>query len=51
MEESSGAYHFSVGRPEGRRPLEIPRCRQKDNIKMNVQDVGWRYGLDRSGSG
>jgi hypothetical protein len=28
-----------VGRPEGRRPLERPRRRWKDNIKMDLQDV------------
>jgi hypothetical protein len=27
-------------KPEGKRPLERPRCRWEDNIKMNLQDVG-----------
>jgi hypothetical protein len=35
-----------VGRPEGRAPLERPRRRWENNIKM---DGG--LGLDRSGSG
>jgi hypothetical protein len=30
-----------VGRPEGRRPLGRPRRRWEDNIKMDVQEVGW----------
>jgi hypothetical protein len=30
-----------VGRPEGRRPLEIPRRRWEDNIKMDLQEVEW----------
>jgi hypothetical protein len=32
-----------VGRPEGRRPLGRPRRRWEDNIKMNLQDVGWDW--------
>ena len=31
-----------VGRPEGKRPLGRPRRRWKDNIKMDLQEVGWR---------
>jgi hypothetical protein len=27
--------------PEGRRPLGRPRHRWKDNIKMDLQEVGW----------
>jgi hypothetical protein len=41
-----------VGKPEGRRPLERPRRRWEDNIKMDLQEVGWGgHGLDQSGSG
>jgi hypothetical protein len=44
-----------VGKPEGRRLLETPRRRQKDNIKMDLREVGWwvggGHGLDGSGSG
>ena len=36
-----------VGKPEGERPLGIPSCRWKDNIKMDLQEVGWGgHGLD-----
>jgi hypothetical protein len=28
------------GGPEGKRPLGRPRLRWKDNIKMNLQEVG-----------
>jgi hypothetical protein len=28
-----------VGRPEGKRPLAIHRCRWEDNIKMDLQEV------------
>jgi hypothetical protein len=30
-----------VGKPEGRRPLGRLRRRWEDNIKMDLQDVGW----------
>jgi hypothetical protein len=30
-----------VGKPEGRRPLGRPRRRREDNIKIDLQEVGW----------
>jgi hypothetical protein len=45
MGEGIGAYRILVGRPEGRRPLGRPRRRWKDNIKMDLQEVGWG-GMD-----
>jgi hypothetical protein len=42
--EKRGAYRILVGRPEGRRPLGRPRRRWEDNIKMDLQEVGW--GMD-----
>ena len=39
-----------MGKPEGNRPLERPRPRWEDNIKMNLQEVGCGgCGLDRAG--
>jgi hypothetical protein len=32
-----------VGKPEGKRPLGIPRCRWVDNIKMDLRDGGWNW--------
>jgi hypothetical protein len=34
-------------KPERKRPLERPRLRWEDNIKMDLQEVGWgtRTGL------
>jgi hypothetical protein len=29
-----------VGRPEGKRPLVIPRRRWEDNIKMDLKEIG-----------
>jgi hypothetical protein len=45
MGEGRGAYRILVGRPEGRRPLGRPRRRWEDNIKMDLQEVGWG-GMD-----
>jgi len=39
--ERRGAYRVLVSRPEGKRPLGRPRPRWKDNIKMDLQEVGW----------
>jgi hypothetical protein len=41
MGERRGAYRALVGNPEGRRPLGRPRRRWEDNIKMDLQEVGW----------
>ena len=32
-----------IGKPEGKRPLGRPRRRLEDNIKMDLQEMG--YGL------
>jgi hypothetical protein len=45
MGEGRGVYKFLVGKPEGKRPLGIPRHRQEDSIKMDLQEVGCG-GLD-----
>jgi hypothetical protein len=45
MGEGRGAYRILVGRPEGMIPLGRPRCRREDNIKMDLQEVGWG-GMD-----
>jgi hypothetical protein len=34
-----------VMKPEGERPLGRPSLRWKDNIKMDLQEVGWE-GMD-----
>ena len=36
-----GVYRVLVGKPEGKRPLGRPRRKWEDNIKMNLQDVGF----------
>jgi hypothetical protein len=39
--ERGGVYRIVVGKPEGRRLLGRPRRRRKDNIDMDLQEVGW----------
>jgi len=34
-----------VGKPKGERPLGRPMHRWEDNIKLDLQQVGW--GMDR----
>jgi hypothetical protein len=48
MGERRGAYRALVGKPEGRRPLESPRRRWEDNIKMDLREVGYggAYWID-----
>jgi hypothetical protein len=46
MGEKRGAYRILVWRPEERRPLGRPRRRWEDNIKIDLQDVGWGHGLN-----
>jgi hypothetical protein len=37
--EGRGVYRVLVGRPEEKRPLETPRRRWKDNIKMDLREI------------
>jgi hypothetical protein len=47
MGEAKGVYKVLVGKPEGKRQLGKPMRRWKDNIKMDLQEVGCgvRIGL------
>ena len=40
MGERGGVYRVLVGKPEVKRPPERTRRRWKDNIKMDLQEVG-----------
>jgi len=35
-----GEGRILVGRPEGKRPLGRPRRRRKNNIKMDLREIG-----------
>jgi hypothetical protein len=41
MGKGRDAYRVLVGKTEGDRPLGRIRRRWEDNIKMNLQAVGW----------
>ena len=45
MGEMRGVYRGLVDKPEGKRPLGRPRHRWEDNIKMDIQEVGFG-GMD-----
>ena len=40
MGERRGAYKVLVGKPDGKTPLERPRRRWENNIKMDFEEVG-----------
>ena len=44
MGDREGVDRVLVGKPEGKRPLEKPRRRWEDNIKMDLQYVGCGSG-------
>jgi hypothetical protein len=41
MGEGTNVYRVLVGKPEGKRPLERPRRRWEDEIKMDLREIGW----------
>jgi len=43
MGEERGVYRVLVGKLEGKRPLGRPRSRWVDNIRMDLQEVGYGY--------
>jgi len=45
MGEKIGVYSFWGRKPEANKPLGRPRHRWEDNIKMNLQEVGYG-GID-----
>jgi hypothetical protein len=41
MRKRRSAYRVLVGKPEGKRPLGRPRHRLEDDVKMDLQVIGW----------
>jgi len=40
MGEGKGVYRVLSGRPKGKRPLGKSRHRWKENIKMDLREIG-----------
>jgi hypothetical protein len=40
--ERRGAYRVLVEKPEGKGPHGKPRRKWEDNIKMDLEELGWR---------
>jgi hypothetical protein len=53
MQEGRKVYKVLVGKPDRKRPLERPRRRWEDEIKMDVREIDWGGGdgVDSPGSG
>jgi hypothetical protein len=46
LDKRRGSYKFLLEKPEeGKRPLGSTSCRWEDNIKMDLQEVGW-WGMN-----
>jgi hypothetical protein len=41
MGEERNVYRVLMGKPEGKRPLERPRHRWEDGIRMDLRETGW----------
>ena len=44
MEEGRSAFKILTGKPIGKRPLERPRRRWEDNIRMDLEEIGINEG-------
>jgi hypothetical protein len=43
MGEMRNAYEILVGEPEGKRPRGRFSSRWKDNIRMDLREIGWEW--------
>jgi hypothetical protein len=46
MEERRGVHRFSMGKPEGKRQFGRTRHGRKNNIEMDLQEIGLGCRLD-----
>jgi hypothetical protein len=44
MGEGRSVYRVLVGKPEGKKPLERPRYRWENGIKMDLREIVWGGG-------
>jgi hypothetical protein len=50
--ERRDVYKVLVGKPEGKRPLERPKRRREEGVRMDLMEIGLGgCGLDSTGSG
>jgi hypothetical protein len=42
MGKERNVYRVWMGKPEGKRPLERPRHRWEDGIRMDLREMGWK---------
>jgi hypothetical protein len=41
MGEGRNLYRVLVGNPEGKEPLERPRRRWENGVRMYIKEIGW----------
>ena len=41
MREGRSAFKILTGKPEGKRPSGMTRCKWEDNIRMNLKEINW----------
>jgi hypothetical protein len=52
MGEESKVAKVLMGKPEGKRPLRIPRHSWEDGIRIDLGENGWEWcGVDSVGPG
>ena len=44
MEEGRSVFRVLTSNPTGKRPIERPRCRGVDNIRMDLKEIGINAG-------
>ena len=44
MEEGRSSFKILTGKPTGKRPLERPRRRRENNIRMDLEEIGISAG-------
>jgi hypothetical protein len=45
MREGRNLYRVLEGKPKGKKPLERPRHRWEDGIKIDLREIGWGGGV------
>jgi hypothetical protein len=45
-EREEKMYKILVGKPEGKSPLDRPRCRWEGGVKMDLREIGWGEGVE-----